>query len=250
MPKSAAAYHAPPSDRIAVVGGAGDDEFHFLISSGEAALVPAVLVESVDVRFDGGAGSDSFESVMRNVVLQASVRVEAQGQTGNDTVMSMFDRVSVKGGLDMILEGGGGDDLLSLLALSQTRSEAGFVPALVTTSRARILLDGGDGNDRFLGDITPCVLPQGTLDMVFAGGRGNDDIRVKLTMEPTIKSPSLDGSVRMSILGGEGNDSLNLKVNNLRESGNALSLRLDGGPGEDIASASAGIDASGWASPR
>ncbi len=242
--------HTPPSDRIAVVGGAGDDEFHFLISSGEAALVPAVLVESVDVRFDGGAGSDRFESVMRNVVLQGSVRVEAQGQAGNDAVMSMFDRVSVKGGLDMILGGGEGDDLLSLLALSQTRSEAGFVPALVTTSRARILLDGGNGNDQFIGDITPCVLPQGTLDMVFASGRGNDDIRVKLTMEPTIKSPSLDGSVRMSILGGEGNDSLNLLVNNLRESGNALSLRLYGGPGEDNSIVSAGIDASGWASPR
>ncbi len=244
------AEHTPPTDRIAVLGGVGDDAFHFLISSGDAALVPAVLVETVDLRFDGGAGSDTFDSVMRNVVLQGSVRVEAQGQSGNDAVMAMFDRVSVKGGLDMLLAGGEGDDLLSLLALSQTRSEAGFVPAIITSSRARILLDGGDGNDRFISDITPCVLPQGTLDIAFAGGRGSDNFDVKLTMEPTVKAPSLDGSVRMAILGGGGNDSLNLKVNNLRESGKALDLRLDGGRGENTAIVSEGIDASGWFNRR
>lgn len=168
--------------------------------------------------------------------------------------MAMFDKVLVQAGLDMILGGGEGDDLLNLLALPRTPSEgtivSAFVPALVTTSRVRILLDGGDGNDRFVGDITSCVLPQGTLDMLFAGGRGNDNFEVKLTMEPQVKATSLDGSVRMLILGGEGNDSLKLTINNLTESGGALDLRLDGGQGENTALASAGIDTSGWFSRR
>lgn len=51
--------HAPPSDRIAVLGGAGNDAFHSLISSGDSALVPAVRNESVDLRFDGGQGENT-----------------------------------------------------------------------------------------------------------------------------------------------------------------------------------------------
>ncbi len=240
------AEHNPPGYRIALVGGAGNDAFHSRISSDDVALLPAVLVADVDLRFEGGAGNDTFESIMRNVVFQGAVRVEAQGQAGNDAVMAMFDRVTVKGGLDMLLGGGDGEDLLSLLAQSPTRSEGAFVPALISSSRTRIFMDGGDGNDRFFGNIVPCVLPQGTVDLNFAGGRGNDSFDVTLTMEPTIKSPSLDGSVRMNILGGEGNDTLNLKVNNLRESGQTLKLRLEGGRGDDTAVVSPGIDPSGW----
>jgi hypothetical protein len=238
--------HNPPADRIAVMGGAGNDAFHSLIRSDDSALLPAVLVESIDLRFEGGAGNDTFESLMRNVVFQGSVRVEAQGQAGNDAVMAMFDRVTVKAGLDMLLGGGEGEDLLSLLALSPTRSEGAFAPSLLSSSRTRIFLEGGDGNDRIVSEIVPCVLPQGTIDLNFTGGRGNDSFDVTLTMEPTAKAPSFDGSVRMTILGGEGNDALKLKVNNLRESGQGLKLRLEGGAGDDTAVVSPGIDPSGW----
>lgn len=116
-----------------------------------------------------------------------------------------------------------------------------------------IRVEGGGGTDQFHGDITPCVLrqttagsPQGLIDIVFAGGSGNDLFDINLTMEQSVKGPELAGSIRLGVLGGQGDDSLTLQVNNLRESGDQLAVVFNGGPGRDTANASDGINTGGW----
>jgi hypothetical protein len=162
--------------------------------------------------------------------------------------------------LDLNVSGGMGDDVLMLLNAAEPRTDVAMPPTLFVNGHARLNVQGDAGNDRLLGLLQPCIMPAGSLDMIFSGGGGNDVITLLLGLEAGAADPPLnpgttgelnppsehDGPISLTVLGGEGNDQLNLTVRNLDHSASPLTLRLEGGPGRDTANVSAGIDASGW----
>ena len=125
---------------------------------------------------------------------------------------------------------------------------------LYVNSQARFNVQGDSGNDLLIGLLVPCIMPVGSLDLIFSGGSGNDLFNLLIGLEPVSlappsdlsTAPTQDGPIRLAVLGGNGDDQLNLTVQNLGNSTSPFDVRLDGGPGRDTAMASPGIDTSGW----
>ena len=115
-------------------------------------------------------------------------------------------------------------------------------------------LQGDLGNDRLIGLIQPCIMPVGSLDLVFSGGAGNDLFSLLIGLEPVDRPTSgetnppdaHDGPIHLAVIGGEGDDRLYLTVQNLGNSTSPLDIRLDGAPGNDTVVATPGINTSGW----
>jgi hypothetical protein len=83
----------------------------------------------------------------------------------------------------------------------------------------------GDPNE--MGD--PDLMPTGSLDVLLAGGGGNDVISAKLRLDPASM-----GRVTARVLGGAGNDDLTLDIYGVGDP-NELRALIDGGPGRNTA---------------
>jgi hypothetical protein len=241
----------PDVCRVAVQGGAGNDTFNTRIGSA-TALTPTNVAASIDLHLDGGEGDDVFVNTLRLVNLNGRVNLDINGGAGNDRIINVFDHVTVNGGMTLNVNGGQGDDDLQLLATApSSREAAGYDPALVIRSRVQVNLTGGSGNDHFVGDITPCIEPQGEFDLVFVGGRGADVFDIQLALEPkTSATTEQAGPMRLAVLGGSGDDQLRLAVANYGKSTSPLDIDLVGGPGRDTAEVSPGIDLGQWGRGR
>ena len=249
----------PDPCRVSVMGEGGADSINALIGLLSNAT-PSVSVQgSLDMTLDGGEGNDVVTSTLRNVNLNGRTGIDLQGGNGNDNVRQVLDMVTVNAELGLNVGGGLGDDVLMLLNAAEPRTDAAMPPTLFVNGHARLNVQGDAGNDRLLGLLQPCIMPAGSLDMVFSGGGGNDVITLLLGLEAGAADPPPDGTtgelnppsdrggpVSLTVLGGEGNDQLNLAVRNLDNPESPLTLRLEGGPGRDTAQVSIGIDAGGW----
>lgn len=250
-----------PTDpcRISVMGEGGTDSINALIGLLSNATPAGSVQGALNMTLDGGEGNDVVTSTLRNVNLNGRTGINLQGGSGNDNVRQVLDMVTVNSELGLNIGGGMGDDVLMLLNAAEPRTDVAMPPTLFVNGHARFNVQGDAGNDRLLGLLQPCIMPTGSLDMIFSGGGGNDVITLLLGLEAGEADPPPDGTpgelnppsehdgpVSLTVLGGEGNDQLNLTVRNLDNSESPLTLRLEGGPGRDTAMVSAGIDASGW----
>ncbi len=248
-------YFPPGPCRVSVMGDGGADSINALIGLLTNATPAGHSQLPIELMLNGGDGNDFVQSVARNVNLNFRTNIDLQGGLGNDVVMQKFDNVTINGGLNLNADGGAGDDYVILSAATDSRSTTSFVPSFFVNSQVRINVQGGLGNDRLIGGIIPCVRPQdGTLDMVFSGGAGNDLFNLLIGLEPVALNPPSehnppgfqDGPISLTVIGGEGDDQLNLTVQNLGNSTSPLNIRLDGAPGQDTAVVTSGIDTSGW----
>ncbi len=195
--------------------------------------------------FDGGYGSDVSRNTVRNVNLNGATSIDMQGGFGDDVVIQSLQKVTVNGGLNFNAAGGHDNDTMTFGATAGSKA-IGFVPGLIVNSDARISVDGGFGNDRLFGQVTPLISPTGSLDLAFIGGELNDVLNLQLTLEPTSPTGATSGPLTLTALGGHGDDHLNLTIQNLGASATPLSLNLDGGIGTDTATGAPDIDASDW----
>ena len=210
------------------LGGAGDDTLNTLIGGSTGELLPAVMPSTITMRLDGGEGNDKIGNTFRNISLNGRVNLNADGGSGNDRVQETFDHARFNAGLDIEVLGGAGNDELILMGQSRVSVDSPFDPSFIAMSQVRIRFDGGAGNDHLLGDIVPCVLPAGTLDMIFAGGEGDDIFDFNFAFEDAAKSTTPYGAVRMSFQGGAGTDQLRLRMLNAQNSASPIMVRLDG----------------------
>lgn len=250
-------YFPPGPCRVSVMGDGGADSINALIGLLTNAVPAGYSQLPIELLLNGGEGNDFVQSVARNVNLNFRTTIDLQGGLGNDVVMQKFDNVTINGGLDLNANGGAGDDYVILSAAPEPRTTAGFMPSLYVNSQVRMNLQGDLGNDRLIGGLIPCVMPQvGSLDMVFSGGAGNDLFNLLIGLEPGELNPPSehnppafqDGPITLTVIGGEGDDRLNLTVQNLGNSTSPLDIRLSGSPGTDTAVVTPGIDTSGWTS--
>ena len=248
-------YLPPDPCRVTVMGDGGADSINALIGLLSNATPAGYSQLPIELILNGGGGNDFVQSVARNVSLNFRTNIDLQGGLGNDVVMQKFDNVTVNAGLDLNANGGAGDDYVILSAAPEPRTTTGFVPSLFVNSQVRLNLQGDLGNDRLIGGIIPCIRPQeGSLDIVFSGGAGNDLFNLLIGLEPGELNPPSehnppgyqDGPITLAVIGGEGDDQLNLTVQNLGNSASPLAIRLDGAPGRDTAVVTTGIDTSGW----
>lgn len=250
----------PDPCRVAVMGEGGADSINALIGLLSNAMPAGAVQGPLDMTLDGGEGNDVVTSTLRSVNLNGRTSINLQGGNGNDNVRQVLDMVTVNATLDLNVVGGMGNDVLMLLNAAEPRTDVALPPSLYVNSHVRLNVQGDAGNDRLLGLIQSCIMPAGSLDMIFSGGGGNDVITLLLGLESGMSDPPPElgatgevappsdrgGPVSLTVLGGEGNDQLNLTIRNLDNSESPLTLRLEGGPGRDTANVSAGIDASGW----
>ena len=209
---------------------------------------------TIDLSLNGGDGNDVIRSTARNVNLNGRVTIDLQGGTGNDVVQQTLEMVRVNAGLDLNASGGAGDDYVVLSTAQDSRSTSDVIPTFFVNSKVRLNLQGDQGNDRLIGLIQPCIMPAGSLDMIFGGAGGNDLFSILLGLEPgTVDPPpehttsgEQDGPIRLTVLGGDGDDRLYLSVRNLGHSMSPLDVRLDGGTGLNTAVVTPGIDVSDW----
>ncbi len=218
---------APNPIEFHFLGGAGDDSFNTLIAGSNEQLVPAVMPTSINMTQEGGAGADTFNNTIRNINLNGHVRLNVDGGSGDDSVLEKFERAHMNAGLELDVSGGQGDDELRLMGQPRVLTERGFDPSFVAMSQVRMRFDGGVGNDRISGEITPCVLPAGLLDIIFAGGAGDDIFDFDFQFEASAKSTTRYGAIAISVLGGSGVDQLHLRTENLTSSVSPISLRME-----------------------
>lgn len=241
----------PDPCRLNVLGGGGADSINALIGLLSNATPATVAEGTIDVSLDGGDGNDVVRNAMSNVSLNGHALVNLQGGTGNDVVQQTLDMVTVNAGLDVFAYGGAGDDYVVLSNSPASRATAEVTPTLFANSRVGLYLLGDAGNDRVIGLIQPCIMPAGSVSMIFSGGSGNDVISILLGLEA--ESPpegethgEHDGPIFLAAVGDDGDDLLNLSVRNLDHSMSPLNVVLRGGLGNDTAVVTPGIDASGW----
>ena len=247
-------YFPPDPCRVSVTGDGGNDSINALIGLLSNAMPAGDAQLPIELMLNGGDGVDYVMSTFQNVNLNGHVGVDLEGGAGNDVVMQKFDNVTINGGMDLVANGGAGDDYVILSASPELSTMVGIVPKLYVNSAVHMNVLGDTGNDRLIGAIIPCIMPVGSLDLVFSGGAGNDVFNVLLGLEAvTLNPPSehnppadLDGPIHLAVIGGEGDDQLNLTVQNLGHSTSSLDIRLDGAPGKDTIVATPGIDTSGW----
>ncbi len=257
----------PPGPcRVSVMGDGGADSINALIglfsiavpvgSNGELiGLTPVGDAQlPIEVALNGGDGNDFVRSTFSNVNLNGRTTVDLQGGTGNDYVGQKFDNATINAGLDLNANGGAGDDYVVVTATPESRTGTNLTPKLYVNSQVRLNLEGDLGNDHLIGLVIPCIMPVGSLDLIFSGGSGNDLFNLLIGLEPVsldstsglTAAPTQDGPIRLAVLGGDGDDQLNLTVQNLSNSTSPFDVRLDGGAGRNTAMASPGIDTSGW----
>ena len=244
----------PDPCRLMVMGGSGADSINALIGLLSNAIPAGDVQGTIDLSLSGGDGNDVIRSTARNVNLNGRVTIDLQGGAGNDVVQQTLDMVRVNAGLDLNANGGAGDDYVVLFTAQDSRSTSEMIPTFFVNSRVRLNLQGDTGNDRLIGLIQPCIMPAGSLDMIFGGGGGNDLFSILLGLEPDTVNPlpehttsgEQDGPIRLTVLGGDGDDRLYLSVRNLGHSMSPLDVRLDGGAGLNTAVVTPGIDLSDW----
>jgi hypothetical protein len=238
----------PPSRfSVDARGGDGNDSMSARVGN-PLALSPADTAGRVAVRMNGGGGDDAIRSTVRMVSLNAPMALELNGGVGNDRIEAVFDHVTARAGLSLDVRGGRGDDDLRVVADSPSREAGGFDPSLVAESAVDLRVDGGEGADHVVGDITPCIEPQGSLALGFFGGGGDDAFDIAVNLEPAAHSPpsERDGPLLLDVQGDEGDDALNLTIGNYRSSTSPVELKLMGGRGKDTVHASPGIDTDSW----
>lgn len=244
----------PDPCKLIVTGGGGVDSINALIGLLSNATPAAVAQGTIDVSLDGGDGNDVVRNAMGNVTLNGHALINLQGGLGNDVVQQTLDMVTVNAGLDLFAYGGAGDDYVVLSNSLASRATADVTPTLFANSRVGLYLLGDAGNDRVIGLIQPCIMPAGSVSLIFSGGSGNDVISILLGLEAgTLNPPSdrdpaneHDGPLFLAAIGDDGDDLLNLSVRNLDRSMSPLTVVLRGGLGQDTAVITPGIDASGW----
>ena len=251
----------PPGPcRVSVMGDGGADTINALIgllpiatpagSNGELiGLTPVGDAQlPIEVALNGGDGNDFVRNTFSNVNLNGRTTGDLQGGAGNDYVNQRFANATINAGLDLNANGGAGDDYVVVTAVSESRTDTSSTPMLNVNSQVRMNLQGDLGNDHLIGLVIPCIMPVGSLDLIFSGGSGNDLFNLLIGLEPIeldtpsdpTGAPTQDGPIRLAVLGGNGDDQLNLTVQNLGNSTSPFDVRLDGGAGRDTALASPG----------
>ena len=244
----------PDPCRLMVMGGSGADSINALIGLLSNATPIGDVQGTIDLSLNGGDGNDDIRSAARNVNLNGRVTIDLQGEAGNDIVQQTVEMVRVNAGLDLNARGGAGNDYVVLSAAPESRSTSDVFPTFFVNSKVRLNLQGDLGSDRLIGLILPCVMPAGSLDMIFGGGGGNDLFSILLELAPGMADPppehttpeEQDGPIRLAVLGGDGDDRLYLSVRNLGHSMSPLDVRLDGGTGLNTAVVTPAIDVSDW----
>ena len=254
-PRSLTDSTFPPDPcHVSVMGDGGADSINALIGLLSNATPVGDVQLPIELSLNGGEGNDFVQSAFGNVNLNGRTTVDLQGGLGNDVVMQKFNNVTINAGLDLNANGGAGDDYVILSAKGESTATTNATPQLYVNSQVRMNLQGDAGNDRLIGLVIPCIMPVGSLDLVFSGGAGNDLFSLLIGLEPVTLDPPTDrpatpvqdGPIHLAVIGGEGNDQLNLTVLNLGHSTSPLDIRLDGAPGKDTVVATPGIDTSGW----
>ena len=245
----------PPGPcRVSVMGDGGADSINALIGLLSNATPVGDAQLPIEVILNGGDGNDFVQSAFGNLNLNGRTTVDLQGGLGNDVVMQKFNNVTINAGLDLNASGGAGDDYVILSAKGESTATTNATPQLYVNSQVRMNLQGDAGNDKLIGLIQPCIMPVGSLDLVFSGGAGNDLFSLLIGLEPVTLDPPTDrpatpvqdGPIHLAVIGGEGDDQLYLTVQNLGNSTSPLDIRLDGAPGNDTVVATPGIDTKGW----
>jgi len=240
--------------QVMVIGGGGADSINALIGLLSNATPAGNVHGTIDLSLNGGDGNDNIQSAIRNVNLNSRVAMNLQGGAGNDIVQQTLEMVNVNAGLTLEASGGVGDDYVVLSAAPASGTSSQATPTLIANSAVRFNLQGDAGNDRVVGLIQPCITPEGTLDLIFGGGAGNDLFNLMLDLEaadlnpPSESDPASeqDGPIRLTASGGDGDDRLYLSVRNLGKSKSLFNAALDGGAGLDTALITPGIDSKGW----
>jgi Ca2+-binding RTX toxin-like protein len=277
-----------------VVGGAGNDILDFGVASyvDDGAVAVSLLLPGTP-QDTGGAGTDTLYYGIGALIGSAF----ADSLTGNEKANVLSggggnDTISAGAGLDRI-NGGAGDDVLdggADGAVASYVSDAAVTVSLLlsgpqntggagTDTLSNIYgLDGGDGNDTFVGsssysqlrggggndsltagaasdylsgDIGDDTLTGGLGDDDLWGGAGNDTasyvgataVNVSLLLSYQVTGAGTDSIVDIeNLTGGDGNDRLtgNAAANSLY--GGAGNDTIVGGGGRDLITGAGGLD--------
>ncbi|NQV25161.1 MAG: hypothetical protein HQ518_12425 [Rhodopirellula sp.] len=244
----------PDPCRLVALGGDGADSLNVNVGAASGGTGAGEVQGTIDVLLNGEGGNDSVYATVRNATLNGRSEFDLEGGDGNDVVYQTFDNVLANAPLGLNAHGGAGDDYVIVSARTSAQTTSDTVPALIANSSVEFNVQGDAGNDHVIGLIQPCILPAGTLDMLFSGGSGDDVLIVVLGLEagtlnpPSGSDPGRTGSgpIELTALGDDGDDKLYLTVQNLKNSVSPFQEKLDGGAGSDTAVVTSGIDASGW----
>ncbi|MES2149175.1 MAG: Ig-like domain-containing protein [Pseudomonadota bacterium] len=197
--------------QINVLGNDGDvdgDALGIVLVNGTSKLGATLTVESGQVHYS--ADADAFDLLATGTKVQDffTYRV-SDGHGGLSSPISVQVTVN-EAGDNLALFGGNGDD--------------NFTVALGND----VNYDGGNGNDKIVGNTGADILSGGNGNDTLDGGAGNDLLS--------------GGSGNDNLLGGEGNDSLDGGSGNDSLSGGNGNDSLDGGIGDDVLQGGAGVD--------
>jgi Ca2+-binding RTX toxin-like protein len=131
------------------------------------------------------------------------------GRAGNDLIEGLLGNDVIRGGRgDDVLRGGPGNDT-------------------IRGGRGDDTISGGDGDDTLLGGAGNDTLDDAAGNNRLDGGAGDDVLRSGFR--------SVDGlATETEVIGGEGRDQLILVVPDSAEPFAGMSVRMDGGAGDDI----------------
>lgn len=148
---------------VEMLGGDGVDTVGFV---GDGGIMEAGAI--VDVEMSGDAGDDfiTFGGIMPCIRPGSQFHVAAVGNEGNDLIAASLQFLDDIGG------------------------------------RASFAFAGGSGDDRIVGEIMPCLLPGGELQVILDGNEGNDSLLA------TLRDAHMDGLFELDLYGGTGADSL------------------------------------------
>src|SRR5205823_1083931 len=112
---------------------------------------------STAVNLLGGRGPDTVEGIPDNhIAAGASSTYELGGGAGDDLIDFTYANDAVDGTLGVILNGGEGNDMIT----------ANLIDTMVgPTGRVMLRANGGAGNDFLSGDIRPCIMPGGMMNV-------------------------------------------------------------------------------------
>jgi hypothetical protein len=216
------------SCRMAIFGEGGNDNINALI--GLLDVSPQVIQNTLNIGFDGGEGNDTINVSLNNVQLDGSTSIRSMGGAGDDMLIALLNKASETNLFEFSQDGGAGNDVLSLIAPGAGDGVPAPPVNFDVFGTARIRMDGGLGNDRVIGQIVPCVRPNANLDLVFAGGDGEDIVTMLIQQEHITPN---EGILNASVLGGAGSDLLALIVKNQTERATNRRYLIDGGEGFD-----------------
>jgi hypothetical protein len=219
-----------------IEGNAGADMITFNAGTG-AAPVDIASMARLELEAKGGHGNDT-STVNYAGDLDGKLTVEAKSGNDNDTSTAIVALgAGSTGALKAEVKGNDGDDDLTLTVTGPIAGAA----------KADLKVDGGDGNDLAMASYSGEL--DGKLSLKAKGGGGDDTVVATLALA-TGSTGSLKADVKGDQAeeeegeedeegaGGGGNDDLTLTVPGPIAAGAKADLKVDGGDGNDLVTAS------------